>query len=897
MTEMGADEPFILMIGDSLERLKALPDASIDSCVTDPPYGLSEHRPEDVAACLTAWLAGQEYRPNKRGFMGKCVHPDTEVLTPVGWKNIAHVAVGDNVYSLAPRGSIEVAEVVATYEYPYVGELVRIESRSVASVVTPNHNAWVGSKKNGSLTYNACRADELPRSFLQANQGAWDGEEVETIRVEGQEYNATALLSTLGLFLGDGYTVNRVAQPGKQDFWGFSVRKSRKAEAIRKALLSLGVRFTENGGPDRVVTSFYVYDTVLLRYLQPLGKANDKFIPSDLFRLSSRLLEFMYQGMIETDGTRQGAKGQEVYATISSRLADDFQHLCFLTGRSCIRIERSAESHRGFPNGKTSFVLPVLQAGKQGCWLERDGRSNRPQPANVTREQHSGAVRCIELEKNHVMLTRIGGKPVWTGNSWDAWVPGPELWREVYRVLKPGGHLLAMAGSRTQDLMGMAIRLAGFELRDSVSWVHSQGFPKSLDVGKAIDAIGGIHPNWQPELYEQAVRASSFTHADIDRHLGLKASSCYWARTDHRRCVPAYAHWALARDMLGLDDSFAAVTPEAERAALGQRSVPIGHAFAGPTYGGDSASATVNVTAPATEAAKQWDGWGTALKPAHEPIIVARKSLEGTVAANVVKYGTGGLNIDGCRVGFAGAEDERESKQKNAHATFGSGEVVGYHGWDSRAAGGNYNPPGRWPPNVLLSHARGCVQVGTVTVPGDARAGQEDKLGGTRPGGFGDVGAASGADKPNGAVYGSTEAPLWACVPGCPIRALDDQAGHRKPTSAVSRFFPILPIDDPTEAPFFYSSKTSTAERNAGLPEGEVNKHPTVKPIALCRWLLRLVTPPGGVVLDPFCGSGSFGCAAMLEDFGFLGIDLGAEHIRIARFRLLSAWRGGRSGS
>lgn len=297
------------------------------------------------------------------------------------------------------------------------------------------------------------------------------------------------------------------------------------------------------------------------------------------------------------------------------------------------------------------------------------------------------------------------------------------------------------------------------------------------------------------------------------------------------------------------------------------------------------------ITAPATDAAKQWDGWGTALKPAHEPIIVARKPLEGTVAANVVKYGTGGLNIDGCRVNFAGAEDERESKQKNAHATFGSGEVVGYHGWDSRAAGGNYNPPGRWPPNVLLSHARGCVQVGTMTVPGDARAGQEDKLGGTRPGGFGNVGAASGADKPNGAVYGSTEAPLWACVPGCPIRALDDHAGQRKPTSAVSRFFPILPIDDPAEAPFFYSSKTSPTERNDGLDEGDLNRHPTVKPTALMAWACRLVTPPGGIVLDPFTGSGSTGRGAVLEGFGFIGMEIDPESVRVARLRIAAVAR------
>lgn len=384
------------------------------------------------------------------------------------------------------------------------------------------------------------------------------------------------------------------------------------------------------------------------------------------------------------------------------------------------------------------------------------------------------------------------------------------------------------------------------------------------------------------------MRTTGLTASRINAVTGTFMGSHYL--TDKSQpAIPTCELWAMLRPLCGnvpswVDELVKRI--EAEREVMAERTMTQGGGSSLQIRMGERREVEANITAPATAAAKQWDGWGTALKPAHEPIIVARKPLEGTVAANVVKYGTGGLNIDGCRVGFAGAEDERESKQKNAHATFGSGEVVGYHGWDSRAAGGNYNPPGRWPPNVLLSHARGCVQVGTMTVPGDARAGQEDKLGGTRPGGFGDVGAASGADKPNGAVYGSTEAPLWACVPGCPIRALDDQAGQRKPTSAVSRFFPILPIDDPTEAPFFYSSKTSPTERNDGLDEGDLNRHPTVKPTALMAWLCRLVTPPGGIVLDPFTGSGSTGRGAVIGGFGFVGVEIDPESVRVARLRI-----------
>lgn len=234
-----------------------------------------------------------------------------------------------------------------------------------------------------------------------------------------------------------------------------------------------------------------------------------------------------------------------------------------------------------------------------------------------------------------------------------------------------------------------------------------------------------------------------------------------------------------------------------------------------------------------------WQGWGTALKPAHEPIVVARKPLAGTVAANVLEHGTGAINVDGCRIGFADEVDERESKDKNRHADFESGEVIGYHGWDSRGAGGNYDPEGRWPANVVLDEEAAAML--------DEQSGESVSSGG------------AGGGKLGARIYGQFENGTLAANAG----GLGDRGGASR---------------------FFYCAKASKAERNAGLVDG--NAHPTVKPIALMRWLVRLVTPPGGTVLDPFLGSGTTGIATALEGFGFVGIERDAEYLRIAGARI-----------
>jgi DNA modification methylase len=241
------------------------------------------------------------------------------------------------------------------------------------------------------------------------------------------------------------------------------------------------------------------------------------------------------------------------------------------------------------------------------------------------------------------------------GKRWDYDVPDEAVWRECLRVLKPGGHLLAFAGTRTQHRMAVRIEDAGFEIRDMIAWVYGSGFPKSLDVSKAIDKAGGDALAWRAfsESYAAAVEKSDMKHADIDRALGIKSSSCYWARTDHRGGMPPRHHWERVREMLSLPNEFALLYDEAEREVVGEKSSGLSGGT-GATVGrftdSRNARGLVDITAPATAAAKEWAGWGTALKPALEPITVARKPIVGTVANNVLTWGTGGVNVDGSRI-------------------------------------------------------------------------------------------------------------------------------------------------------------------------------------------------------------------------------------------------------
>lgn len=356
------------------------------------------------------------------------------------------------------------------------------------------------------------------------------------------------------------------------------------------------------------------------------------------------------------------------------------------------------------------------------------------------------------------------------GKDWDHGVPGEPFWREALRVAKPGAHLLAFGGTRMFHRLAVAIEDAGWEIRDTVMWVYGSGFPKSLNVSKAIDKAAGA---------EREV-------------VGTK----------------------LGRPGYSLKNGEAG-----------------GVAMEGNVDGSlRNAEAECAITAPATDAARQWDGWGTALKPAWEPVIVARKPLNGTVAANVQQHGTGALNVDGCRV-EVDPEDVRSGG-------FGKGKRP----WQTGDVGGNTvrvgSEVGRWPANLIHDGSEEAVELFPTTTSG---GGNKSRKGTTA----------------NTTCYGVYNSP---------------------PPD-------IREVDTGSAARFFYCAKASRADRNGGL-EAARNPHPTVKPTALMRYLCRLVTPPGGVVLDPFMGSGSTGKAAVAEGFRFVGIELEPEYVTIAIKRI-----------
>lgn len=404
------------------------------------------------------------------------------------------------------------------------------------------------------------------------------------------------------------------------------------------------------------------------------------------------------------------------------------------------------------------------------------------------------------------------------GKSWDYDVPSVALWRECLRVLKPGAPLVAFGGARTYHRLACGIEDAGFELRDCLMWLYGKGFPKSLNVGLAIDKAAG-----------------------------------------------------------------------AKRPVVGTRTLTGNAAISttdkGGTYGvqvGSVPAKEVAVTAPATALAKAWDGWGTALKPAHEPIVLARRPLEGTVAENVARWGVGGLAIDACSIGEVGFRKTNPAKGATVTA-YGDG----LNGGGCAAVEGR----GRWPANLLLSHTERC--------------------------------------RPTGAGYGVQD-----CADDCPIRRLDAEAGNRPstPYRANEATGAVLPMKKRTAggysdaggpSRFFYCSKVSTKEREAGCEAlalrsaGEVtdredgsdglespragagrgsgcrNHHPTLKPLALTTWLARLLLPPalpgrpGPVILVPFAGAGSEMIGCLKAGWaGVFGIEREEAYAQIARARL-----------
>jgi DNA modification methylase len=444
------------------------------------------------------------------------------------------------------------------------------------------------------------------------------------------------------------------------------------------------------------------------------------------------------------------------------------------------------------------------------------------------------------------------------GKRWDASgvAYNVELWGECLRVLKPGGHLLAFGGTRTYHRMVVAIEDAGFEIRDSIHWIYGSGFPKSLDVSKAIDKSDAVvEQQARRYRFTEWVRSTGLTARQIDEATGTNMGGHYTTSAS-QPAIMTVEHLDAVRHLIG-------VVPEWVEAECRKRSVESKN-FAerevvGPTVRGAQQETTgrygawgegITPTAPATPEAERWSGWGTALKPAHEPVVVARKPLCGTVAGNVLGWGVGGLNIDACRV---------------------AGVLEGDPSRFAKTDGGSFNafvePPvvraeGRWPANVVHD---GSPEVcdrfpnstsgkGTITIT--KREGTWDR----KDKGMFDAGRSSTFEQ-----YGDS--------------------------GSASRFFAGLGWADVDEGSFLYCAKAGRRERNAGDTD---NRHPTVKPIALMRWLVRLVTQPDGTVLDPFLGSGTTAVAATLEGVKWVGCEMTEDYWPIIEGRVL--WAEGQRG-
>jgi site-specific DNA-methyltransferase (adenine-specific) len=392
--------------------------------------------------------------------------------------------------------------------------------------------------------------------------------------------------------------------------------------------------------------------------------------------------------------------------------------------------------------------------------------------------------------------------------KWDYDVPSVELWKEVYRVLKHGGHVLSFGGTRTYHRMVVNMEDAGFEIRDQIMWLYGSGFPKSLNIGKAIDKIEGN----EREVVKLSNNGSGVSNIKLNNHEKGDTGIGY---------------------MDGSGKNFIL-----------------------------------------TKGQSAWEGWGTALKPANEPICLARKPLsEKSVAENVLKYGTGGINIDGCRVGidpndhimkYEGYSNGKYKSQYENGSSYKHGTQV------------QINIEGRFPANVIHDGSDEVVE----GFPDNKGAFAPVKKGQKGFGGeiYGKY-AQSGDDGKTFYNDGLGSASRFFYCAKASKKDRDEGLSNFEKNKSGSLNFRNPSLSGRSE-------DALSVAKMGGITESRANFHPTVKPTDLMRYLCRLITPPNGIVLDPFMGSGSTGKGAILEGFDFIGMELDPEYVAIAKVRI-----------
>jgi len=538
------------------------------------------------------------------------------------------------------------------------------------------------------------------------------------------------------------------------------------------------------------------------------------------------------------------------------------------------------------------------------------------------------------------------------GKEWDHGIPASPYWAEILRVLKPGAVLMAFSGTRTWHRLGVAIEDAGFELFDTMMWLHAQGMPKSHNIGKAIDKMAGRIFSGQSivQLKRRLIalfNASGKTHNTIDEECGFRACNYLTLPGEGKRpdpwinILPSQEKWQQIKTVIGCDEDIGMELDElfyeAEREVVGQQTKArkTDSAFSLPTTG-ETEYRTWDITIPATDAAKIWDGYGTNLKPSFEPILLARKPRNATFAQTAMEHGSSALNIDGCRI--PSAEPYVINTWDDGAKPFGDGAGHPFTGRQQN---------GRWPANLLFSHLPECKKIGVKKVKqrsGSVTGNEPSHTGDDNTSCYGEYGRVAFQRHADPDGFETVEA--WECAEGCPVAMLDRQSGEcgnkwkknygkkyaeqelqyaggtfggggylgnstYSDKGGASRFFKTFEGER-----FFYTPKANKKERDAGL-EGlslhpppasgrskpapgrqsalgapRRNSHTTVKPLALCKYLATLIVPPEDYrdeadLLIPFAGVLSEAIGAVLAGWrNITTIELEKDYCEIGYKRI-----------
>jgi DNA modification methylase len=734
---------FNLLLGDCLERLKELPDNSIDSIVTDPPYGLSKQ--PDMVEVLTHWMAGEDYKHNSKGFMGKewdsfvpgpsiwkecmrvlkpgghmvaffgtrtydigalairlagfeirnqlawvfgCLSTDTECLTKRGWVQYDDILETDEVCQWdSDTDTLSWTTPIKIHQYDFDGKMITLKNRNTDQLLTPNHRVYAKIKRH-SRHDSPSKYEVVYAEDLQTRSASWQVNlPLASCLNEGLSISPDYAY-LVGWWLTDAW----VHGDGKACM--FIQSKPKTLEKLRNAISKYNpseyIKKSKNPNHSDEHT-FYLTGDIANKLISEFPTRK---LSWDVLDWNIEARQSLFDGLMDGDGSLkdESSMGKKNYSKAfwakNPERRDVFMALAVSLGYRC------------HEDSKKNVVY--LNTERSTTQLQNKHREERT--------HYTGKVWCLTVPTG-AFVVRRNGRPFITGNS---------------------------------------------------------GFPKSLNVSKAIDKSSGA----------QGKRGS------VVGKSGSKRNS-------------------MAGD------------------------------FAGGEY---------HEYLPSTDAAKQWEGWGSDLKPAFEPIVLARKPLEGTVAQNVMKHGVGGINIDGCRVPSEGTHSSSE------RACTGSGHGTQKGNGIYNGTGGVITPPhdkGRFPANFIHD---GSEEV--VSLFPDSK-GQIAPVKGNEPSHTGESGIYG--------TYGRT-------------------SFEKREETELSA------------ARFFYCAKTSKKDRNEGTDHiPNKNNHTTVKPTALMEYLCRLITPPNGTILDPFMGSGSTGKAAMYEGFNFVGIELLEEHMTIAEARIEAA--------